>query len=127
MWRSADLGQAIVFLAEKAGLSQSELAAASGVSDKTISAWSNGRRTPSQQALGKVVHALHCTHDDVEEVAEFHRKWRLRMKQPGKTAPSIGNAQAAHPSSEDEHSRAIGRRVQELWDLLREPREDRAS
>jgi transcriptional regulator with XRE-family HTH domain len=127
MWRSADLGQAIVFLAEKAGLSQSELAAASGVSDKTISAWSNGRRMPSQQALGKVVHALRCTRDDVEEVAEFHRKWRLRMEQPGKTAPSIGNARAAHPSSEDEHFRAIGRSVRELWDLLWEPRKVRSS
>lgn len=41
-----------------AGLSQSQLAHAAGVPQPNLSAYENGRRTPSPEVLGRITHAL---------------------------------------------------------------------
>ena len=53
------IGMNIKDLREKAGLSQGELARILNVSDKTVSAWENGTRTPRMGAIQKLADYFH--------------------------------------------------------------------
>ncbi len=52
-------------LRRKAGLTQSEISAAIGVAQNTISNWENGERMPSTNMLPKIAEILNCTIDEL--------------------------------------------------------------
>jgi transcriptional regulator with XRE-family HTH domain len=131
----ADLGKAIVFLADRSGLSQSDLAKKASMSSKAISGWSGGKSSPSSRAMEAVLAALKCTEDEVEAATAIHREWRLKLRQRTdsnleiKEAPGSEGSPGSrgafgfpglHGSSpaEDERHREVGRTVEWLLHLL---------
>jgi transcriptional regulator with XRE-family HTH domain len=76
----ADFGQAVVFIAEKARLTQKTLAKALHVAPNTVSAWKGGTRRPNPRAMRLLPEVLGCSMAEIEEVAAFFRKWRKRME-----------------------------------------------
>jgi transcriptional regulator with XRE-family HTH domain len=57
------MGQRFKRLREAAGMSQSQLARASGVPLRTYQEWEQGNRTPLLNAAARVAKALGCTLD----------------------------------------------------------------
>ncbi|HEY6320328.1 MAG TPA: helix-turn-helix transcriptional regulator [Thermoanaerobaculia bacterium] len=78
--QKADLGKAIVLLADLLGMTQSQLAAKIRMHDGAISDWCHGVRSPSQKALQEVLKVLGCSWRDLEEVRAFILVWRLRLE-----------------------------------------------
>ena len=102
----ADLGKAVVFLADRMGLSQKQLAALIRVSSKTISAWCNGERRPRPANMESVLRVLRCSRETVDDVAAYHSLWRSRMKQK---ADSVAEKPTATHPAGDELALEIGR------------------
>jgi DNA-binding transcriptional regulator YiaG len=61
MRSNADFGQAIVFIADKARLSQKKLARALELTPQAVSAWNTGKRGPNPGAMKKLPEILGCT------------------------------------------------------------------
>jgi transcriptional regulator with XRE-family HTH domain len=122
MRSDADLGEAIVFIAKMAGLSQHELAVAVGVHDQTISGWKKGRSRPSPQVMESVVRALHRSKADIEYVATFFGDLRHEIEDACKTASSVAETPAGSRSFADERDRELGRALMLLLDLLAKAR-----
>jgi len=133
--QKADLGKAIVFLADRSGLKQSELATLAGMSPKAVSSWSRGKSSPGRRAMEAVLTALNCTEDDVEAATTMFREWRLKMHRQAasnleiKETPGSPRAPASRgasglpssgepSSSDDEHDREVGRTARKLFHLL---------
>ena len=126
MWSKADFGQAIVFIADKIGLNQKQLASALKLEPKTVSAWKRGDRSPYPRAMKALPGVLTCSMAEIEEVAAYHAMWRQRMKRKGIQAPAAGLrknswAEAIHETDYgvgEDREREIGRLVGRLFYLL---------
>jgi len=142
--RKADVGKAIVFLADRCGMSQSQLAKKAGVSPKAISDWSHGKRSPSPQPLAAVLEALGCTQQVLDEVTDIFSWWRIKMQSlasseikeapvPSDSDRPSSDSSLPNPSrrprapiptsfstssADDEHHREVGRTVVRLYHLL---------
>jgi transcriptional regulator with XRE-family HTH domain len=139
--QKADIGKAIVFLADRQGMSQTQLACKAGMSEKTISDWSRGMTSPSPRARKAVLQALDCSWQDVEEVMTFFFHWRLELRQPRAAKRRDGDARVERPSrparfpgssgsaassgrtssADDDRFREIGHVLMKLCDLLAPP------
>ena len=146
--QKADVGKAIVFLADRQGMKQSELAKKARVSDKAISGWCMGLTSPSRGPLQAVLQALDCTWQDVEEVMAFHLLWRLKLQQRREAKQVAANSQVDErsgpaqdpgpsgsasslgllafpgpptPSADDDRFREIGHLFSRLHDLVAQP------
>jgi plasmid maintenance system antidote protein VapI len=75
----ADLGQAIVFIAQRLNLNQKTLAGALQIDPKKITGWKNGVGLTTE-VLDKLPGVLGCTKQDMLEVAAFYANWRVRMQ-----------------------------------------------
>jgi len=106
-----------LYLAKMARLSQKVLAAASGVNEKTISAWKSGRK-PSARSMAKVLKVLRCTPEDIEEVAAYHRQWRERLRQTNELGSSIEEITGAGRPYREDIARDIGHHFMQLMGLL---------
>lgn len=64
---SNQLGQSMLKLREKAGLTQRQVALAVGVTDQTVSNWETGQRVPrlSPEQTFKLCQALNCELKDL--------------------------------------------------------------
>jgi transcriptional regulator with XRE-family HTH domain len=148
--RKADVGKAIVFLADRCGMSQAQLAKKAGVSPKAITDWKHGKSSPSPQPLAAVLKALGCTQDVLDQATDLFNWWRIKMQFPvdptfeimeapgspdsiGPIGPSprgrhLSPAPSGLPASSavDEHHREVGRTVERLYHLL-SPRPDSKS
>lgn len=126
---SIDAGQAVVVLAILDGMTQHQLAAKSGVSTSTLSAWSKRSRSPSPRTMAKVLRVLSRTQDEVDSFALVMRRFRHVNGQTGTmslgaTLSNISNAVASISfQSEDEYHRELGRTVRLLFHLLMNPPE----
>lgn len=119
MWNKADFGQAIVFLAEKAGLSQKQLAKALTLHPKTISAWKRGERMPNRRAMQALPSKLKCTQEEIEKVAAFHGEWRQRIaSKQSRTAEDVQEPRAEYRTEAEARHLEIGRAVDKLMGLL---------
>lgn len=117
MWNKADFGQAVVFLAERAGLSQKQLAKALKLHPKTISAWNKGERMPNRSAMQVLPATLRCTLAEIETVAAFHGEWRQKMaSRRSRTAEDVKEPRDEYRA--EERHLEIGRAVDQLFDLL---------
>jgi transcriptional regulator with XRE-family HTH domain len=73
-----DIGLAVMIHRELAGMKGTELAAESSVSDKTISVWKKGNRTPSRKLVQKVAVALKIPLAEIDATASWVVGLRLR-------------------------------------------------
>jgi transcriptional regulator with XRE-family HTH domain len=143
--QKADIGKAIVFLADRQGMSQTQLACKAGISEKTISDWSRGMTSPSPRARKAVLQALDCSWQDVEEVMTFFLIWRVDLRQPRAAKRRDGDARVKRPSrparfpgssgstssfglfgsgtssADDDRLRDIGHALMKLRDLMAPP------
>jgi transcriptional regulator with XRE-family HTH domain len=125
-----DLGPALVWLGDRAGLNQDQFARRVGVNPGTVSAWSTGTQEPTAKNLAKVMDRLPCTQAEIDEVTEFYRRWRIRMRLRGTPADSTSSRPAASaasiqaikelgsPPSDPDVERAVGRAFLNFWNLL---------
>jgi transcriptional regulator with XRE-family HTH domain len=88
MHSTADFGQAVVFLADKAGMNQKQLASALEVSYQTVTNWKGGQE-PMAHTVQKLPAALGCTLAEIEEVAAYHHEWREILKDRKRQAAGI--------------------------------------
>jgi transcriptional regulator with XRE-family HTH domain len=68
------MGQRFKDLRERAGLSQAELARATGIPKASIQGWEQGRRTPLLDAAAKVAEALDVSLDDLAGIGNPPRR-----------------------------------------------------
>jgi transcriptional regulator with XRE-family HTH domain len=61
-----NIGKAIVHFREKCGMSQTDLANATGIRQPTISLYESDKRMPSDENIERIVNALDITKDDIE-------------------------------------------------------------
>jgi transcriptional regulator with XRE-family HTH domain len=125
MRRKADLGEAVVFIAEKADLSQKTLAQALELKAGTVSDWKRKGRNPNPKALRRLPEVLGCTMSEIEEVAAYFSKWRDRMKsrkiQAGDVADASLGPQLSLEDMEHEASRTFISLVRQLRSMLTYP------
>jgi transcriptional regulator with XRE-family HTH domain len=115
----ADLGQAIVFIADMAELSQKRLAKALNVSAKTISAWKTGQRKPNPGAMQNLPKVLGVTMAEIEAVAAFHGEWRQKMKgRRERAADVVGEVPVGLPLQGEDVEREIVRTFVRLVSLV---------
>ena len=79
MYSTKDFGQAVAFLADKAGKNQKQLAGELGITDQTVTNWKRGQ-DPMTRNVDKLPAILGCSMAEIEEVATYHYLWRERMK-----------------------------------------------
>jgi transcriptional regulator with XRE-family HTH domain len=96
--QKADLGKAIVLMADLLGMSQTQLAAKIGMNDGAISDWCRGLGSPSQRAQQGVLKVLGCTWRDIEEVTAFILVSRLKLERLRDGKQVGGNAQVEERS-----------------------------
>ncbi|HVR08371.1 MAG TPA: helix-turn-helix domain-containing protein [Thermoanaerobaculia bacterium] len=124
MRNKADFGPAIVFLAERAGLSQKQLAKALKLHPGTISAWQRGKRLPNRRAMQALPGTLRCTDAEIDKVAAFHGEWRQKMaSKQGRTAEDVKETRAEYQAPESQAKAEarhleIGRVFDRLVELL---------
>jgi transcriptional regulator with XRE-family HTH domain len=116
MRNKADFGPAVVFLAEKAGLSQKQLAKAVKVHPKTVSAWKRGERMPNRSAMQALPSTLGCTMTEIETVAAFQGEWRQKMT--GRQGRDVQEPRPEYRADADARHLEIGRTLDKLVDLL---------
>jgi transcriptional regulator with XRE-family HTH domain len=114
----ADFGQAIVFLAEKAGLSQKTLAKALKVTPKTVSAWNKGRRRPNRNAMQLLPGALGCSMEEILTVAAYHAEWRQKLRHRKQDAGDVKEVPNPPPGSDDRWHREMALHLEGVTDLL---------
>jgi transcriptional regulator with XRE-family HTH domain len=73
-------GKTLQRLREKAGLSQSGLAAASGIPVKTIQNWEGDRARPRLEVLSKLASALGASLDDLVNFEQVDQKRPRKRK-----------------------------------------------
>jgi transcriptional regulator with XRE-family HTH domain len=76
----ASLGEAIRLLREDRRLSQSELAAELGVSQKLISAYERNYRTPSADRIPLIAETLGTTADDLLGLSKTSNRWAVGLR-----------------------------------------------
>ena len=74
-------GQRLRQARQKAGLSQSELAEAAGLSVRTLQSWEQGQREPLADQVRKLVEALKA---DANELLGCYEGWDEAPKRPRK-------------------------------------------
>ena len=114
----ADFGQAVVFLADKAGLSQKTLARILEVTDKTVSAWKMGRRRPNRLSMQLLPDALGCSMEEILEVAAYHAEWRQKLRHRRNRAGEIKEPPTPPSGSDDRWCQEMGIHLEEVADLL---------
>jgi transcriptional regulator with XRE-family HTH domain len=149
--QKADLGKAIVLMADLLGMTQSQLAAKIGMNDGAISDWCRGLSSPSQRALQEVLKVLRCTWRDLEEVRAFILVSRLKLERLRDAKQVDANAQVEErsgplpfpgsagadfslglpgslrlpggptSSTDDDRCREIGHLFTRLYDLVAQP------
>ena len=112
----SDRGKAIVFLADREGFSQRELAAKAGLTSNTISDWCTGKTSPDRRSMDNVLRVLGCTEQVVDEATAIFREWRLRMR--GKVAAVLVEEGPGRYAAADDIQRDLGRTVIRFIDLL---------
>jgi transcriptional regulator with XRE-family HTH domain len=68
------MGQRFKQLRERAGLSQAELARATGIPKASIQGWEQGRRTPLLDAAARIAEALDVSLDDLAGIGNPPRR-----------------------------------------------------
>jgi len=113
-----------VFLADRAGLSQKQLAKALKLHPGTISAWQRGKRLPNRRAMQALPGTLRCTEAEIETVAAVFGEWRRKMaSKQGRTAEDLQETRAEyqapqyHAKAEARHLE-LGRALDKLAKLL---------
>jgi transcriptional regulator with XRE-family HTH domain len=121
MSSGADLGLAVMVHRVFAGMTQGQLAAEAGVSDKTISTWKTTDGSPNRKRLRKVAGALRVSLAELEDLAADIAKARLRrLRGIGAEAASSHPVEEARPLrslSLDELHRELGR-THEYLDVI---------
>src|SRR5579862_7306157 len=122
--QKADLGKAIVLLADLLGMTQSQLAAKIRMHDGAISDWCHGVRSPSQKALQEVLKVLGCTWRDLEEVRASILVWRLKLERlrDAKHADAQVEERSGPPRAAGSAAADLSFRLPGLHDLAGGPR-----
>lgn len=88
-----NIGTTISIIATLEGMTQLQLAAAAGVSDKTLSGWKKGTIQPRQSVLLKVMTVLDTDRERLDELATSltweYTRWRQRTGAAPRAAVSI--------------------------------------
>lgn len=129
----ADLGQAIVFIAQRLDLNQKTLARALQIDPKKITGWKNGDGL-TDDILDKLPGVLRCTKQDMLDVAAFYANWRMRMqrwargpvgasldsdRQPPPGQGQLDSLKEATAAGGNPYHDEIGRRILDLVALVR--------
>lgn len=96
MSKPVTLGPSVVALIESLGFTHKTLAAATGLSDKTISDWKKKNQVPRRASLDKVMQATPLTMDMIQAQMALFDHVRSASASAGQTATP-----ALHPGAED--------------------------
>ncbi|HLX07932.1 MAG TPA: helix-turn-helix transcriptional regulator [Thermoanaerobaculia bacterium] len=102
-----------MFLADRQGFSQRDLAAKAKLNSNTISDWCMGKTSPDRRSMDSVLRVLGCTEQVVEEATAIFREWRLRPV----AAALVEEGPGRYAAADDIH-RELGRIVARLVDLI---------